>query len=111
MGAKIGIFGEFTSNNLGDQLIGVGMQRLFTELGCTVNLYPLGSIITHSQKVPENRAVNLFRRAHRKSFQANKTYRHIVELLLFLTRKRKHQQASQDILGDMDILVFGGGSY
>ena len=109
LSAKIGIFGEFTSNNQGDRLIGQGMECLFSEQGYTITLLPLGKISEQQNNSPNEKTVNLFRRCHRNFFQAYKTYRHAIELILFMRNKKRQQQDLLKTLSNIDYVVIGGG--
>ena len=41
----IAIFGEFDSDNVGDQLIGEGARILFEDLGLTCKTHPLENVV------------------------------------------------------------------
>ena len=107
---KLSIFGEFDSDNIGDQLIGQGMVLLFEPLGVSTTILPLNtrpalaSRVSHSRERP-----NFLKRWHRLLYRNQKFYAHINDWARYIFRSSEELEANKLRTNDSDIIVIGGG--
>lgn len=106
---RAAIFGEFDSNNLGDQLIGQGSKIIIESAGYAATTFPLEEDRQVERAPDEPNDDNVSRRIHRSLYQSSKTYTHLVDLALMVGRFRSYRRHIAGIIGNHELIVVGGG--
>jgi polysaccharide pyruvyl transferase WcaK-like protein len=106
---RAAIFGEFDSNNLGDQLIGKGSKIIIESAGYVATTFPLEENRQVEPALDEQNDVKVSRRVHRLLYKNNKTYTHLVDLALMARRFRSYRRYVAKIIGNHELIVVGGG--
>lgn len=105
------IFGEFDSDNLGDQLIGEGGVILFSNSGFSVQSLPFeperkmaGTVSRENLK-----KASFFKKYHRFFYSRSYYYRHFLEALFYLKKWPMYGLYARECVDRADIVIIGGG--
>jgi polysaccharide pyruvyl transferase WcaK-like protein len=106
------IFGEFDSDNVGDQLIGEGAKLVFERAGWMATTVPLefdrelGAAPT--AQVPTGRGSAL-QQVHRRLYSRHRIYAHIMDIFTLVPGAKAYRSKVKAVLVGADLAVIGGG--
>lgn len=110
--SKVLVFGEFSSDNIGDVLLGESQSYVYGKNHINISLSTFGGEAEGSSLKKanlESSAIRLHKKVHRWFYSKYFVYRHALELMIFLLRREKEKSNIRKKLENADVVIIGGG--